>query len=87
MRRLVDRLATHRWPLFLLPVVISVFLLRGSGDGAFPVISTILVALVLLALVGVLVVNLAGRDPGAEDRAADLDDDPAATALLARWLR
>ena len=87
MSRLADLLARSRWPLLVLPVVVSGFLLRSSGDGAVPVISTAIFGLVLLALVGVLIANLSGRDPDAEQRAAGLDSDPAAAALLARWLR
>ncbi len=87
MTRLADLLARSRWPLLVLPVVVSVFLLRSSGDGAVPVIATAIFGLVLLALVGVLIANLSGRDPDAEQRAAGLDSDPAAVALLARWLQ
>ncbi len=87
MTRLADLLARTRWPLFVLPIVVSVFLLRGSGDGSVPVISTALFGILLLAMVGVLIANLSGRDPDAAQRAAGLDADPAAVALLTRWLR
>ena len=80
-------LASTRWPLFLLPILLSVFFIRGSNDDSpFSIIGLAIFGLVLLAIVGVLLMNLAGRDPGVDQRAAALDADPMASALLARWL-
>lgn len=87
MRRIADLLAGRRWPLFLLPIILSGVLLRGPAEASTAsVIATVIFGLALLATVGVLAMNLAGRDPGADQRAAALDPDPMATALLARWL-
>lgn len=86
MRRLLDGLARRLW---LVPTAIAV--LASAALVAVTPAGGRLVPIVLLALLALLIVaigvGLSGRDPGAEERARVMVDDPASVALLTRWLR
>ena len=86
MKRLVNALGRARWPLLLMPILLSVFILRSSGSNPVQ-IAVIAVFVVAMLIAGaMLFVNLAGVDPDVDQRVANLTTDPASAELLTRWL-
>jgi len=86
MKRLVNALGRARWPLLLMPILLSVFILRSSGSNPVQ-IAVIAVFVVAMLIAGaMLLLNLAGVDPDVDQRVANLTTDPASAELLTRWL-
>jgi len=86
MKRLVYALGRARWPLLLMPILLSVFILRSSGSNPVQ-IAVIAVFVVAMLIAGaMLLLNLAGVDPDVDQRVANLTTDPASAELLTRWL-
>jgi hypothetical protein len=87
VKRFTNYLVRQRWLLIAFPIVAgSAFLVAApQGEGA----AVWLIALLAFAalVLSVLVLNLAGHDPEAEEVAALLLEESSAQALVARWLR
>jgi len=86
MKGLADLLSRARWPLLLIPVLLSVFVLRGSNSSAVDIVVWGIVLLIVVSLVAMLALNLAGFDPDVDERVSNLAGDPVSVELLKRWL-
>ncbi len=86
--RLIDAASRRRWPLTILAFVVLILpliVVRPEGEGSR--ITATAIVLAALAFAFLVVVNLSGRDPDADDRARDVAPDALSAALFARWMR
>ncbi len=87
MKRFTNYLVRQRWLLIAFPIVAgsAVLVAAPQGEGA----AVWLIALLAFAalVLSVLVLNLAGHGPEAEEVASLLLEESSAQALVARWLR
>lgn len=89
MNRLADFLVRRRWLLVGFPILtfMLLFLVAVPEDGGAGFLGTVVLYGAGAIVLTVLLLNLAGHDPDAEELAAHLAPTSPAQALLARWLR